>query len=126
MSYQMTHLPIVEMHFSGQVSVAEFQQWLADVEVFFKEQQNFILVMQTAVETTFPDEYRQLQALWYKKYKHDFFKFCLGLVRIAKDPDDQRHLNTPALHAAWRVPYYVTLKQSDALQWAVQRWICKT
>ncbi len=38
----------------------------------------------------------------------------------------QQRLNTPSLHAAWRVPYYVTLEQSDALQWAVQRWICKT
>lgn len=36
MSYQVMHLPIVEMHFSGQVSIAEFQQWLADVEVFLR------------------------------------------------------------------------------------------
>ncbi len=50
----------------------------------------------------------------------------MGLVRIAQDPTDQQRLNTPSLHAAWRVPYYVTLDHSDALQWAVQRWICTT
>ena len=47
------------------------------------------------------------------------------MVRIAQDDADQQRLNAPALHAAWRVPYYVTLNQADALQWAVKRRIIK-
>ncbi len=60
------------------------------------------------------------------KNKVKFFKYCVGLVRIALDDADQQRLNSPALHVAWRVPYYVTLDRCDALQWAVQRWICRT
>lgn len=124
MSYRCTHMHILDMRFSAHVSVEEFEQWLTQVERFFLKSQPFVLVMQTAEGTTFPEEYRQIQAVWYKKFKHLFFQYCLGLVRIAQDPDDLKRLNTPALHAAWRVPYYVSLEQSDALQWAVQRWIC--
>lgn len=125
MSYTSTSIQIKDMRFSAHVSVAEFERWLAEVEQFFLLKQNFVLVMTTEIGTTFADEYRQIQAVWYKRYKADFFKYCIGLVRIAQDQKDQQRLNTPALHAAWRVPYYVSLEHSDALQWAVQRWICK-
>lgn len=125
MSYTSTSIQIKDMHFSAHVSVAEFERWLAEVEQFFLLKQNFVLVMTTEIGTTFADEYRQIQAVWYKCYKADFFKYCIGLVRIAQDQKDQQRLNAPALHAAWRVPYYVSLEHSDALQWAVQRWICK-
>ena len=126
MSYSSEHIQIMDMRFSAHVTVVEFEQWLSQVERFFLKKQHFVLVMQTEIDTEFPEEYRQLQAVWYKKYKQLFFQYCLGLVRIAQDPTDQQRLNTPSLHAAWRVPYYVTLYHSDALQWAVQRWICKT
>ncbi|OTG93273.1 hypothetical protein [Acinetobacter sp. ANC 3832] len=125
MSYTSTSIQIKDMRFSAHVSVAEFERWLAEVEQFFLLKQNFVLVMTTEIGTTFADEYRQIQAAWYKRYKADFFKYCIGLVRIAQDQKDQQRLNAPALHAAWRVPYYVSLEHSDALQWAVQRWICK-
>lgn len=125
MSYTSTSIQIKDMRFSAHVSVAEFERWLAEVEQFFLLKQNFVLVMTTEIGTTFADEYRQIQAVWYKRYKADFFKYCIGLVRIAQDQKDQQRLNAPALHAAWRVPYYVSLEHSDALQWAVQRWICK-
>ena len=124
MTYCCTHMHILDMRFAADVSVAEFEQWLTQVERFFLKDQYFVLVMQTEEGTTFPEEYRQIQAVWYKKFKQQFFQYCLGLVRIAQDAEDFQRLNTPALHAAWRVPYYVSLEQSDALQWAVQRWIC--
>lgn len=125
MSYQSTHLHIMDMRFSGVVSTAAFEQWLVEVEAFLQQQQHFVLIMQTAVKTMFPAQYRQIQAHWYKKNKAYFFQYCLGLVRVAQDQDDQDRLNKPALHAAWQVPYYVTLTYADALQWAVQRWICR-
>ena len=126
MSFVSTNIQIMDMRFSAHVSVAEFELWLTQIERLLLKKQFFVVVMQTEVGTTFPDEYRQLQAIWYKQYKQLFFQYCLGLVRIAQDSDDQQRLNSPALHAAWRVPYYVTLDHSDALQWAVQRWICLT
>lgn len=123
MSYSYTDMHILDMRFSAHVTVTEFEQWLSQIERFFIKKQHFVLVMQTSENTIFPEEYRQLQAVWYKKYKLDFFQYCLGLARIAQDSDDQVRLNTPALHAAWRVPYFVSLNQTDALQWAVQQWI---
>ncbi|WP_224963557.1 hypothetical protein [Acinetobacter guillouiae] len=115
MSYQSIHIQIKEMIFSKDVSIVEFQFWLAEVETFLCQQQNFVLVVRSVAGTTFPQEYRQIQA--------NFFKYCVGLVRIALDQADQERLNTPALHVAWQVPYYVTLDRADALQWAVQRWL---
>ncbi|WP_151957634.1 hypothetical protein [Acinetobacter guillouiae] len=123
MSYQSIHIQIKEMIFSKDVSIVEFQFWLAEVETFLCQQQNFVLVVRSVAGTTFPQEYRQIQANWYKKNKANFFKYCVGLVRIALDQADQERLNIPALHVAWQVPYYVTLDRADALQWAVQRWL---
>lgn len=34
--------------------------------------------MQTEVNTKFPEEYRAIQAKWYKQYKSDFYQYCLG------------------------------------------------
>lgn len=123
MSYQSTHIQVIDMRFFDHVSMTEFEQWLSQVEQLLQMKKYFVLIMQTAPATTFPEEYRQLQALWYKRNKQLFFQYCLGLIRIAQDSEDQLRLNSPALHAAWRVPYYVTLDHSDAVQWAVQRWI---
>lgn len=72
MSYQSTHIQIMDMTFSKDVSIAEFEQWLAEVENFLHHQQNFALVMQSLDGTTFPEEYRQVQAAWYKKIKSNF------------------------------------------------------
>ena len=69
MSYSSEHIHIMNMRFSEDVTVAEFEQWLSQVERFFLKKQHFVLVMQTEIDTEFPEEYRQLQAVWYKKYK---------------------------------------------------------
>lgn len=79
--------------------------------------------MQTAPNTIFPDHYRDIQNTWYKHYKNDFYQHCLGLVRIAQNETDRIRLNTPALHKAWHVPYYVCLNKSDAIHWSIQRWL---
>ena len=125
MSYWSEHIHIVQMRFSEHVSMAEFELWLSQMERFFLKKQPFAVVMQTEVYTDFPENYRQVQASWYKKNKSYFYQYCLGLARIAQNEADLIRLNTPALHAAWRVPYFVTIDQQEALQWAVQRWICK-
>ncbi len=123
MSYHSRQMCIVEMRFSGAVSVAEFIQWFDQLEHLLQSKQYFVLLMQTAPNTTFPDEYRQLQAVWYKKNKSQFFQYCQGLARIAQDEEDQQRLNTPALHAAWQVPYFVSTAYADALHWVTQRWL---
>lgn len=130
MSYRSSYIqskpiPIMDMYFSESVSIEEFQLWLEQVQTLIVQKQSFVLVMQTEVNTTFPEEYRQVQAVWYKRFKADFFQYCIGLVRIAQDQADRDRLNTPALHAAWRVPYYVTLDHQDALQWAMGQRSCK-
>lgn len=77
MSYSSEHIQIMDMRFSAHVTVAEFEQWLSQVERFFLKKQHFVLVMQTDIGTEFPEEYRQLQAAWYKKYKQ-LFSILLG------------------------------------------------
>ena len=60
MSYSSEHIQIMDMRFSAHVTVAEFEQWLSQVERFFLKKQHFVLVMQTEIDTEFPEEYRQL------------------------------------------------------------------
>jgi hypothetical protein len=122
MTYQVRELPIIEMEFSDDVTSSEFQQWLKDVEQLLNEKAKFVLIMKTAEHTNFPDDYRKIQSVWYKKNKDAFFNQCVGLVRIAHDQYDLARLNTSALHEAWKVPYFVTLTKQDALKWAVERF----
>ncbi|WP_130803147.1 hypothetical protein [Acinetobacter ihumii] len=119
-------IQILDMQFSGQVSSVEFEDWLSQIQVLLDQKQNFVLVMHTLPETEFPEDYREIQSRWYKCYKALFFQYCLGLARIAQDEEDRIRLDTPALQQAWKVPYFVSLSKTDALQWAVQRSLCTT
>ena len=126
MSLQFKNIYILDMHFSGQVSDMEFEQWLSEIERLILKAQYFCLIMKTEEETTFPADYRTRQSVWLKKNKLKFRTYCIGLARIAQHEEDAIRLNTPALHVAWQVPYFVTCKHTDALNWAIQRWIWKT
>lgn len=123
MSYSSKSIHMVYMHFEGVVSRPEFKAWLDEIQHLIQHKQRFLIIMKTEIDTKFPDEYRQLQSHWYKSFKQEFFEYCVGLVRIAQDSDDLKRLNTPALHSAWQVPYYVSLDQQDAMHWAVTKWL---
>lgn len=112
---------ILDMCFSDQVSIAEFECWLAQIQHYLTSQKPFVLIMQTEPNTEFPEQYRGIQAQWYKQYKPDFYQYCQGLARIAQNEADRVRLDTPALQKAWQVPYFVSLNKDDALQWALQR-----
>ena len=108
MSLSINEMHILDMRFSAQVLVAEFEQWLMHIQHYFEQKRSFVLIMQTAVETEFPEEYRAIQAKWYKQYKQDFYQYCLGFARIAQDEADRIRLDTPALRKAWHVPLAIT------------------
>ena len=126
MSLSSHYIQILDMQFSGQVSSQEFEDWLSQIQVFLDQGRAFVLIMQALPQTEFPEDYREIQSRWYKSYKSLFFQYCLGLARIAQDEDDRIRLDTPALQQAWQVPYFVSLSKTDALDWAVQRSLCKT
>ncbi len=73
MSYSSEHIQIMDMRFSAHVTVAEFEQWLSQVERFFLKKQHFVLVMQTDIGTQFPEEYRQLARRFGTKNTNNFF-----------------------------------------------------
>lgn len=123
MSLNINEINILDMTFFGRVSIQEFEQWLVHIQQYLEQKKPFVLIMHTEINTEFPEEYRALQADWYKQYKQDFFKFCLGLARIAQDENDRIRLDTPALQKAWQVPYFVCLEKNDAVHWATQRYI---
>ena len=77
MSLSINEMHILDMRFSAQVLVAEIEQWLMHIQHYFEQKRSFVLIMQTAVETEFPEEYRAIQAKWYKQYKQDFYQYCL-------------------------------------------------
>ncbi len=124
MSFHSQDIVILDMQLSAQVTAEELAQWLAHIARYLSEKRNFVLIMQSAIDATFPENYRSIQSKWYKQHKAEFFKYCLGLVRIAPTPEEQVRLDTPALHQAWQVPYLVTCAKTEALNWAIQRYLC--
>jgi hypothetical protein len=123
MSLSIKEMHILDMRFAAHVSVAEFEQWLMHIQQYFEQKRSFVLIMQTEPNTEFPEEYRVIQGKWYKQYKQDFYQYCLGFARIAQDETDRIRLDTPALQKAWHVPYFVSLDKTDAVQWAMQRYL---
>lgn len=123
MSLSINEIYILDMRFAAHVSVEEFEQWLTHIQQYFEQKRSFVLIMQTEPNTEFPEEYRVIQGKWYKQYKQDFYQYCLGLARIAQDEADRIRLDTPALQKAWHVPYFVSLEKTDAVQWAMQRYL---
>ena len=109
---------LVSAHFHGQVSAAEIRHWLATMQQLIQAGTPFYFIATTLPGTGFSADYRAIQAVWYKQYKADFRRCCQGLVRVASSAQDQQRLDTPALHAAWGVPYFVTTDPA-----AGQRWI---
>lgn len=125
MSFYSQDMVILDMRFSAQVTAAEFAQWLQHIAQYLTQQRHFVLVMQSSVDASFPSDYRAVQSTWYKQHKADFFQYCLGLVRITQTPEEQIRLDTPALHKAWHVPYFVTCSKTEAFNWAMQRYLCR-
>ncbi len=103
--------------FHGAVDAHQIRYWLDRVQALIDAHRPFYFVASTAPGATFCDDYRALQAVWYKQYKAAFRRYCRCLVRIASDAADQQRLDTPALHAAWAVPYFVTADAGAGMRW---------
>ena len=103
--------------FHGAVDAHQIRYWLDRVQALIDAHRPFYFVASTAPGATFCDDYRALQAVWYKRYKAAFRPYVRGLVRIASDAAEQQRLDTPALHAAWAVPYFVTADAGAGMRW---------
>lgn len=119
----MRQTALVEAVFEGFVSAQEIHDWLACIEALLKAGQPFYFISSTLPDSEFAEDYRAIQAVWYKQYKADFRSQCLGIVRIARDAAEQERLDTPALHAAWGVPYFVTQDKAQGYQWITQQMV---
>jgi hypothetical protein len=113
---------LVRAVFHGQVDAGEIRRWLAGVERLIVARTPFFFIAATLPGASFCDDYRAIQAVWYKQHKAAFRRYCRGLVRITVSAEDQQRLDTPALHAAWGVPYFVTTDEHAGLQWITTQW----
>lgn len=118
MPIQINGWPIVQMCFRGNISEAQFEQWLATLTNYLERNQPFAVISWTEEPLSLPEAYRQLEAIWYKQYKQQFAQCCKGLVRIASDEAEFARLNTPAMHKAWGCPYFVCCDLATAQHWA--------
>lgn len=112
---------VVEAVFHDQVDAAQIRQWLDGIERLIEDRQPFFFISSTREGSTLAEDYRAIQGVWYKQHKAAFREVCQGLVRIACDADEQTRLDTPALHAAWGVPYFVTLDRTHGYRWIAER-----
>lgn len=112
---------LVEAVFHDFVSAQDIQDWLCRIEQLLSRQQPFFFMSTTHANTQLADDYRALQAVWYKRHKPAFQSCCRGLVRITQSAQEQARLDTPALHAAWGVPYFVTMDRAAGLNWITEQ-----
>ena len=113
---------VVRAVFHDEVSADEIRHWLQRVEDLIAAATPFYFIASTVPGASFSDDYRAIQALWYKQHKPAFRVYCKGLVRIASSAAEQQRLDTPALHAAWGVPYFVTTDEHAGMQWITTQW----
>lgn len=123
MGLLLTQTTVVEAVFHDQVDAAQIRQWLDGIERLIEGRQPFFFISTTREGSTFAEDYRAVQGVWYKQHKAAFREICVGLVRIACDADEQARLDTPALHAAWGVPYFVTLDRTHGYRWIAERMV---
>lgn len=110
-------LPVFLLDFSGEISQDAFDDWLIAMSDLLASEQSFALIYHSRTGLTLPNNYRQIEAVWYKTHKESFFKYCKGLVRIVDDETQRQALDSPAFHKAWRVPYAVVLSLTEAKAW---------
>ncbi len=123
MGLLLTQTAVVEAVFHDQVDAAQIRQWLDGIERLIEDRQPFFFISSTREGSNFAEDYRAIQGVWYKQHKAAFREVCQGLVRIACDADEQARLDTPALHAAWGVPYFVTLDRTHGYRWIAERMV---
>jgi len=113
--------PVVRMHFEGQLSAQQFEQWLQAASALLERQQPFSIVTSSAAQLSLPDGYRGLEARWYKANKGELARYCMGVARLANDVGQYEQLNSAAMHSAWPCAYFVSLDLAEAHAWAVQQ-----
>lgn len=123
MGLLLTQTAVVEAVFHDQVDAAQIRHWLAGIEQLIERRQPFFFISTTRESSTFVEDYRAIQGVWYRQHKAAFREICVGLVRIASDADELARLDTPALHAAWGVPYFVTLDRTHGYRWIAERMV---
>ena len=123
MGLLLTQTAVVEAVFHDQVDAAQIRQWLDGIERLIEDRQPVFFISSTREGSTLAEDYRAIQGVWYKQHKAAFREVCKGLVRIACDADEQTRLDTPALHAAWGVPYFVTLDRTHGYRWIAERMV---
>jgi len=123
MGLLLTQTAVVEAVFHDRVDAAQIRHWLGDIERLIEQRQPFFFISSTRAGSQFVEDYRAIQGVWYKQHKAAFREVCQGLVRIACDADEQARLDTPALHAAWGVPYFVTLDRTHGYRWIAERMV---
>ena len=112
---------VVQAVFHGQVNAGQIRHWLDTMQQLIDAGTPFYFIATTLPDTGFCEDYRAIQAIWYKQYKAAFRRCCQGLVRIASSEQDRQRLDTPALHAAWGVPYFVTTDPAAGRHWISTR-----
>lgn len=123
MGLLITETTVVEAVFRDAVDAAQIRHWLARIECLIEQRQPFFFISSTREGASFTEDYRAIQAVWYKQHKAVFREICRGLVRIVDDSAEQARLDTPALHAAWGVPYFVTLDRAHGYRWVAERLV---
>lgn len=117
MGLTISEMVVVRTDFHGEVAADEIRHWLHRVEQLIVAARPFYFIAVTRPGASFCVDYRAIQGRWYKQYRSGFRTCCKGLVRLAGSEAERQRLDTPALHAAWGVPYFVTTDSADGMRW---------
>lgn len=113
--------PVVRIRFDGRIDVDQFSGWLSEMSTLLAREQPFSVVASSSDHVQLPDQYRQLEAVWFKASKPALLTYCRGLARVAGSPGQLARLDAPSMHKAWPFGYFVTMDEQAALDWASRR-----
>ncbi|WP_410211755.1 hypothetical protein [Aquirhabdus sp.] len=121
MTIKIFDWPVVQMHFTGHVTSAEFHEWLMNTTLLMARAVPFSVVTSSAVDLSLPEDYRKQEAIWYKANKDLLSQSCKGIARVVHDEQQFAQFNSKAMHHAWPCPFFVSLSLHEAISWAEQQ-----
>lgn len=79
--------PLLRMHFPNSPSDKAVNKWLQDMDKLLLKQQPCAVISTFGKHYQFSPSARRQQALWFKRNKDLLKAYCLGMVRVTKDPE---------------------------------------
>ena len=117
----VTGWPMVEVTFAGDANTDEVKQWLRQRDDLLAHAKPFGLLTQTLEDSHFSQEGRRELGLWFKQSRELLAKYCVGVSRLAPNPEAIERLAGPKMQAAMPCPIFASTEHEEAKAWLEEK-----